>query len=798
MRFSLVIIAGLLALTIGLIAVPEVAPPGPQPSIANPPPASDVLEQAAAGETMAQESMARERIAIGTRWFAGRCLAWGTRRPLAGCQVRSGARATISDESGRFALRAPDGVQELLVTITAAHRIGVSRQVRLQAGANEIPDVALRAAGKISGLLADERGQPCAGCKVVVVPAQHVARQDGWQEQLQTESLTRADGSFAFGLPIAAGALQVRVPEVPSLLGDANHVVRFGEELFLSLQCRSWHAGSEVVGIVCDERGEPIVGAMLQEVAAPAMASPVLQAVYSDSEGRFRLVRKEGSVESFWLHVTMVDGSFESTTSGPHVWGQSGLRIPLSRRQGIWLHVVDAVDGAAIEHFAVQQVSTGRVRSAFGGVRSHAGHHLNGKCFLDGVGTGPHEIIVWPMDDAWLPNLPHAFTVSQSCRDLHIALVRASDLPVTVVTASGRPVADAALQLILPAQNQVVRSHEQLLQHGGSRAHPSVLLASARTDARGVASMRWADGDGPLQLRIEGSGIAPHVETGVRLTSQGLTIHVPDAGVLEASLDGAGGLRLELVNQQREAHLPPAWSAPLNLDLEGNIRADVPVGSWQLLLAVPMSNGRWRTLPEVIARVDIEAGRTSQVRQPVSAYLADSELSGRLFVDGRPARHVAVLHGVADGNGKVRAVDETHHAVGDRGGFRISNLLPGYYAVELRMTCSGQQVTVGVQKWRLLSRGKPVDCGTISVATAALTIALAEVGGKAVTQGMLVIRGDHGAAMTGSPDARGHVSFERVPVDTYEVQLRRGGKAYPLGRVDLTGDAAEPHRLIVR
>ena len=733
-----------------------------------------------------------------SRSFVGRCVDWQTRAPVAGCRIQAGDCITASDADGRFELRVPDHDAGLPVTVTAPHRVGVTRRVMMPSHTFELHDVALRRAGNVCGLLADDKGQPCANRVVAVVPANHVLRDDGWQELVQQQLRTRADGSFRFAVPIAAGAMQVRVPEVPALLGDENHVVLPGDELFLSLRCRSWQACDELCGVVRDDTGQPVVGALLEVLATHITDAPVLQAGHSDSLGRFCLIRADASVDRVWLRATLVDGRLESTLGGPYGWGDCGLHIELSRADGLWLHVVDAATGVPIERFAVQHVRTSGVRSALAGARSHDGIHASGRCWLEQVGIGSLEVIVWPADARWLPNLPHAFTVEAGDREVRIALARATELPVTVLTTTGRPVAGAAVQLLLPSDNRVVRDLSCMLQHGGSRVQPNVRVMTARTDQDGVAVLRWLASDRPLQLRIAGTGIAPHTEHGVRLTAHGVTVHVADSGTLQATLQRAAGMRLELIREDRSMRLPKDWSAPLQLDGLGQLTVDLPAGDWLVRLATPVSNGTWRTLPDDIARVSIQPGRRTQLQRSVEKYLAPAECTGRAFVDGQPAPHVALLHGVERHDGGVRVVDVSVLAPNRHGEFRFPALRAGYYRVELRMTCCDQQITVSRQDWRRVSGGQHVDWRTLSVATATLTIALRDTSQAAVTTGLLLLRGANGAVLTGTPDARGLVTFARIPISSYELQLRRSGRSLQLGQVAAGGDATEPQLFIVR
>ncbi|MFT4841331.1 MAG: hypothetical protein ACI8UD_000014 [Planctomycetota bacterium] len=807
-RFRYVVIAVVLALVFGLgailatgsdIPLPQrralswAAAPSGESSHAEPLP-----EMTAAGRQplTRREAVSRTR----SRSCVGRCVDWQTRLAIAGCLIRAGDHTTESDASGRFELDVADGDVDITatVTVTAADRIGVTRTIEMQSQTFELNDVALRAAGRVAGLLADDRGQPCANRVVTISPAEHVARDDGWQELLQLQQRTNADGSFRFAMPTPAGAMHVRVQEVPSLLGEANHVLLASQELYLSLRCRSWHAHEELRGLVHDGAGEPVVDALVQVFAAPSVNSPVLQAAHSDSLGRFSLIRKDAGVANVWLRTATIDGILESGISGPHAWGDSDVRVQLSRTEGVWLHVADATTGSPIEQFAVQHARTSGVRSAQGGAIRYQGSHPSGKCWLEGIGAGSHEIIVWPAGARWLPNLPHAFTLEPGTREVRVSLARAKEFPVSVLTATGHGVPGVSVQLLMPADNQVVRDLAELLQHGGSRVRPNVRLATAYTDQFGFAMLRWMDSDRAMQLRVEGLGIAPQIKRGVHLRAQGVTIRVADTGALHATLHGAAGMRIELTREDCGTQLPTAWSAPLQLDADAQLRVNVPVGDWFVRLATRIPNGKWQTLPDAIAKVAIRPGVTSQLEQSVVTQLAPCEYTGRAFVDGRPARHVALLHGVDDGNGGVRTAEVSVLATNDRGEFRFSDLRAGYYAVELRMTCLGQQVAVSSQDWRRLSGGQHVNSETMSVTTATMTIALRDTSHAAVTTGQLLLRGANGCVLMGSPNAHGLVTFEGIPVSSYELQLRRSGEAQQLGRVSLASNMPEPQLFVVR
>src|SRR5690606_27485992 len=214
---------------------------------------------------------------------------------------------------------------------------------------------------------------------------------------------------------------------------------------------------------------------------------------------------------------------------------------------------------------------------------------------------------------------------------------------------------------------------------------------------------------------------------------------------------------------------------------------DLPVGVFEVQLVGRAAGGAWRTLPDILATVTVRAGAVSELHQSVESHLLPAELRGSAFVDGEPARTVALLHGTANDDGGIRVVDVTLIPTSDRGVYRMSVLLAGHYAVELRLTCSGEQIAVPVCGWQKLGGGAVIDCGAFAVRTAPLQVQLRDVGqaARAVTQGVLVVRDAAGAVIVGVPDGRCMVAFDHLPVSDYGLQFRRHGQLQQLGRIDV-------------
>lgn len=730
-----------------------------------------------------------------TPWrCAGRCVDQASGAAIAGCVVTTGEATVATDPSGRFELEIASA--RAVIEIAGNNRVGVGRTVERRGAMLDVGDVPLRAAGRVAGMLADDRGRPCGNRVVVVEPLSFVARRDGWRESLQWHARTAADGSFALATPLPAGTILVSAPELPPLVGESSHALCAGGELFLRLHCRAWRAGQELSGMVVDEDGRPVAGATVQ-LCSEAAAEQAIKIVDCDAYGRFAVVCEEGKALPVWLRACSVDGSLQSAVSGPQLWGSHSLRLQLSQSEGVWLRVVDAVDQTPIESFSVRLVATSGVRSSRAGATRHAGHHEGGRCWLRLV-NGRHEVMVFPEDRRWLPNLPQTFVVSATTRQVTVALRRAQDLPVRVLRDSGRSLAGVTVRLVQPADNTIVRDLSQLLLHGGSRACPNVVVATSRTDSQGNAVLRWTSDDRAMQVRLNGPGVAPQVETHVSFRAGALTIRVPDTGVLRARIPEAKGLRLELTQRGTALRLPTSWSAPLTLDAKGELEVDLPVGNWQIRLATPLPNGEWWSLPDVLANVDIAADRVSDWTASAAAQLAAGEVVGQAHVDGLPATQIVLLHGSVLKDGAVAPVAATVLPADARGAYLFAQLRAGYYALQARVMCSGQQVSIALVDWFRLQPGGRRDCGANVVATAPLTVLLRSSDGTAVSDGQLLLRGSNGALLVGALNEHGKVSFARVPATSYELQLRHQGRSRKLGRVRVAPGVGTSRTILVR
>src|SRR5690606_37370051 len=151
-------------------------------------------------------------------------------------------------------------------------------------------------------------------------------------------------------------------------------------------------------GIVRDPAGNPVAAALVEILARPDASEPALQSLWSDQQGRFCAVCPTANSRPVWVRATCLVGALQAATSGPHMPGTDDIDITLPHASGVWLRVVDAATGSAIERFALQCVPTWGVRSPDSGRRRHDGVRADGKCFVAGPGRGRYQLMVMPAE----------------------------------------------------------------------------------------------------------------------------------------------------------------------------------------------------------------------------------------------------------------------------------------------------------------------------------------------------------------------------------------------------------------
>lgn len=188
------------------------------------------------------------------------------RGPISGAELwRAGELCGIADAAGFVALRGLDGVVEL----EARARSHLPRRRSVDPAIEHEVELTLdRAAGRVTGVVVDERGFPVGGAKVA-------AEQGAWR----ADSASDSHGEFAIeGVPEGRLAVRASHPDHPALALEAAAA---GDDLRLQLQ-----PGAGVEGDVRDDR----TGALVPSVRVTVECSGQSRPAPVDKRGRFRLL----------------------------------------------------------------------------------------------------------------------------------------------------------------------------------------------------------------------------------------------------------------------------------------------------------------------------------------------------------------------------------------------------------------------------------------------------------------------------------------------------------------------------
>lgn len=450
------------------------------------------------------------------------------------------------------------------------------------------------------------------------------------------------------------------------------------------------------------------------------------------------------------------------------------------------LVVVDAEDGASIEHFAWRwQAESGasreRAAQPFG-----PDHHPGGRCRVGGA-LVPHTLVVWPEDPRWLPSWRHA-VVAGPGEVIPVALPRATDFVVTVRTRSGRAVPRAHVELLRRRSDGVVHQLAPSADPGFG-PYDTVRLAVAPCDANGRAVLRWWRDPEPHTLRLTGPGLAHDVE--VVLATDALDVVVPDTGRVRFRLQGAGG---SWVTMQRHegGSWPPRSATPIGLDAAGEGLCELPVGTYDVSLATPTPDGRDGLVTTLASFATVTIPRDGEVElaRDLGDALQPAHLSVVLLVDGEP-RSIRLW------GRSGTAIDSHRLPITFLAGTSHFDALPaGSYRPFVRLDCGGQAVDWPLADWITLAPRASVQLGPFLLRTTELVLQLEDRFGAPVADGMLLLRGPTGGALAGRPDARGNVPLRGIPAASYTLQFRRGDDERELGTID-TDDPQAARRFVV-
>lgn len=764
----------LLAGWIAPLATPPAAVPAPADSVRS-------------ADRAASDPELHRALAEDARVLVGRCVDWHTGEPIphAGVSVLPGG-STRADRAGNWRIERFDDAWARRVRAHATGYVPVERTVAYPQ--RTALTVAMRRSGQVQGQLLDRDGRPFVSAVVHLEWTADVGREDGWEERFARSATVGGDGRFSFADPVPRGRVRVSVDGATPLFGTHDYVIE--ERTFLDLCCRPTWRGEAITGVVLDARGRPVPEALVHARDEGVLVA----AARSDHRGRFRLLGgRDGASCSLTATVTN-EGRVRQRRVDGVAWGSVDVPLQLEVGAGIVLQVTEARTRRPIERYAVQCVRVSGVRSGSAGSLAPPSRHEGGWSRLVDLADGSYRLVVWPEDARWLPNLPVRFEVREGQpTSVAVSLEPARSCRVVLLDDTGSPVEGARVQLLRRGEHDVVRDLQDVLRSGGSRSQLTVRLATATTDARGIAALRWFHDPDPALLRIEGAGFEPFEVDGVRWSQGAQVVRVRRAGLVDLVLPGAAGWSV-VATRDDGRQVPPSWSAPCRLDEDANARLALPAGTWSVRVVAPA--GERRPSVSVAAQLAVRPGQRIPIERDLRAAMAPTNWSVRVLFDGEPVRVAELVSGEPGQDGAFDEVDAQRVTLDDDGRFVAPALPPGTYRLFVPWSCAGQEVRVPVTGWTELSAGARREGPVVSIATGVLDLQLETAAGDPVRDGVAVLRGGNGCALVVTPDPDGRVRAERVPVGAYRVTWRGPTGRIPAGTV-LIGEPARqvvPHR----
>ncbi|MCA8951899.1 MAG: carboxypeptidase regulatory-like domain-containing protein, partial [Planctomycetes bacterium] len=264
---------------------------------------------------------------------------------------------------------------------------------------NEIPigsdvdagDVTLPAGALLRGRVIDADGAPVAKVEIRInASGDRRASRDGGYDTWCT-ARTRDDGTFASRWALLAGDYDLAIDGHP--IEAPKQVTLSGEDLFVDVVLQRIEPGDTITGVVVDESGAPIRGAM---VHATGVNTGRINS--TDCDGHFRVLRQENSPDE--IRISAVHSSYSAADPGVGEavrWGRDDVRIVLQKGGGVSILAVRADDGTPVEDYVLRILPLGGGFFSSGDARPRGGdHHDKGRENVEGLRPGRHQAFVQP------------------------------------------------------------------------------------------------------------------------------------------------------------------------------------------------------------------------------------------------------------------------------------------------------------------------------------------------------------------------------------------------------------------
>jgi hypothetical protein len=546
----------------------------------------------------------------------------------------------------------------------------------------------------------------------------------------EAQATTTEDGTFAFADPLPRARIEVQVAQGHILEEPAALELEAGtESREVVLRVRAPDPKAVLAGIVVDERGAPLAGAVVEAYGRSTWVNAgdnrVAPAARTNVDGEFTLRCNGDASEPPELRWRVPGSATEfGPADQPYPWGTHGIELVAARARapaGVELVVVDAETGEPVEDYGVHCAPAGKLesndlnRQVPQGIFRMAsrGRHPGGKLLLQHLGSAEQVLLVLATDPRYAPSALLRFDPADyRGSPLRVVLAPPVALAVHVRLADGTPVEGSRLE----AWRQVV---DPPLPWGlatppggdGRTAEDrwrAFLLGAARTDAHGDATLRLTRNADGLELRALGPGHEKLVRTGIMtgdgsasielVVSRGAVLSgkvVPAEIVRALDTTPSGqpasaptkrpGLRLiEVVPKGSTPRVLPAYGpGQIELGMDGGFRIDaIPAGTWDVLLyrhRPALRDGSSGSGPEypALARLVIAGDEQRELVLDAARFLP-ARVRGRVTFDGQPlARARLQLWRTAVGN--VRATTENLERSSEDGAFEFLQAQQGTY-----------------------------------------------------------------------------------------------------------------------
>ncbi len=577
----------------------------------------------------------------------GRCVALESGQTLAECRVTvtgMGSGAVHTEMvAGEFELLLPSQLAgTLAVEVHAAGRLPLRGELE-PAAVVELSTLRMRRGVRVFGRLLDAEQRPVAGASIFL--AEHGRVDTGCLlEQRPLAARTAADGRFELADPLGVGSHRVDLRAAPPLRSASDVVVDgAAAEIELNLVCAVVDVRDQLRGLVVDRQGQPVADALVQAYVG---TRPVA-AARTTGDGGFVLFRSELAARGQELRLTVLaqlDGEPRLyQPSEAFVWGEGDARVVLEGGAGLTV-LVSRHDGRPVTEFQVQVIPLEGARTSADARLWGGGRLVDGRLVLRGLRSGPHLLLVHPRgaDASTLQSsLPREFSLrANQQQELRVELSATGVTPVVVRTLAGTPVAGSRVEFLvlrLAAQLCDVAHRtplERFMMVNSTRGPSAIVVATATTDAAGVARVPWT-GDHPISVRVGGAHV-PWIRDSIRLGDYGgeLKVQVEQGARLHGTLGPA-----ELMPFVHATSMPgdlflvgPAVAGlPVAIGPGGVVRAvGLPPGRYEVFLRRRASRGVRERLPKPLTTVVLVEGRDCHLDLDLRGRVERAGVSGTL------------------------------------------------------------------------------------------------------------------------------------------------------------------------